>query len=423
MVVLLVIAIASVSGTVIPQNESIAFYVAKFGVAGYRIFSTLDIFDVYSSWWFQGLLFLLVINIVVCSLDRLPVTWKAVFSKHLSRNPSMFRNLMKKETFDTGLILETLKDACRKFASGGDGLQETPEGFFVIGEKGRWTRFGVYAVHLSIILLVVGALIGSIFGFEGYANIAEGQSVSSVQLSSGASRKLEFNLRCDDFSLSFYPNGAPREYRSSLTILEQGKPALKKDIVVNSPLRYKGINIFQSSYGLISVELTIVSNKTGKGYKENVGMGDSLKLPENLGTFVLTGFQGAMDYRGKDIGSVFYGHLISAEGKAQTILLPVSYPEFDRERKGDVTISVSGTRYYTGLQVTRDPGVWVVYAGFIMLILGCFVTFFTSHQRIFIEAVKYKGKYRVTVAGLANKNKFGMQQEVKRIAERLAKLG
>jgi cytochrome c biogenesis protein len=55
-----------------------------------------------------------------------------------------------------------------------------------------------------------------------------------------------------------------------------------------------------------------------------------------------------------------------------------------------------------------------------MLIAGCFVTFFTSHQRIFVEAVRMDGSCRVTVAGLANKNKYGMKQEVKRIAKNLA---
>jgi cytochrome c biogenesis protein len=422
-VLLLVIAGASVTGTVIPQNESVQIYVAKFGVAGYRILATLDMFDVYASWWFQALLFLLVINIVVCSIDRLPTTLKAVYSKRLSRNPAMYRNLMRKETFDTPLSPEALGGACEKLVTGGDGPQQTPEGFYTIGEKGRWTRFGVYGVHLSIVLLVVGAIIGSLFGFDGYAKIVEGESVSAVRLgNNGAVQKLEFELRCDDFDISFYPTGTPKEYRSTLTVLEQGEPTIQKDILVNSPLRYKGINIFQSGYDLLYVELTFKSRETGTEYRKQVAMGASVELPEDIGTFVLNGFQGAMDYKGQDIGPVFYGHLIPKEGEVQSILLPVEIPELDAQRKGDVSISVSGTLYYTGLQVTKDPGVWVVYAGFIILIVGCFVTFFTSHQRLFIEVVKQKEGCRVTVAGIANKNKFGMQQEVKRVAERLSAL-
>ncbi len=79
-------------------------------------------------------------------------------------------------------------------------------------------------------------------------------------------------------------------------------------------------------------------------------------------------------------------------------------------------------RYYTGLQVTRDPGVWLVYVGFMMLIGGCLVTFFMSHQRICIDIISDTKGSRVMVAGTANKNKLGMQNKVRKISERLSQL-
>ena len=56
-------------------------------------------------------------------------------------------------------------------------------------------------------------------------------------------------------------------------------------------------------------------------------------------------------------------------------------------------------RYYTGLQVTKDPGIWVVYTGFIVMIIGCFITFFMSHQRLCVEVIKSGGKSKVVVTG------------------------
>jgi len=79
-------------------------------------------------------------------------------------------------------------------------------------------------------------------------------------------------------------------------------------------------------------------------------------------------------------------------------------------------------RFYTGLQVNRDPGVWVVYCGFILMIIGCYTTFFTSHQQICIELVQTGKKTEVIVAGTANKNKSGMQTRVTGFADKLAKL-
>jgi cytochrome c biogenesis protein len=72
--------------------------------------------------------------------------------------------------------------------------------------------------------------------------------------------------------------------------------------------------------------------------------------------------------------------------------------------------------------VTKDPGVLLVYAGFIIMIIGCYVTFFMSHQRVCIEIIKGKAKSRVIVTGTANKNKMGMQQRVKKLSDKLANL-
>ena len=424
MVVLLTVAVSSIAGTLIPQNKSPEEYVAAFGEPFYRVFHALDMFDMYYSWWFQSLLLLLTLNIVVCSIDRFPKTWRVVFPKERAANPSRFRNLMTREVFDSALSLEALKETSEKLVSGGGGggMEKTPDGFFILGEKGRWTRFGVYAVHLSVILLLIGAVIGSLYGFDGYVNIAEGESVTAVRLRSGGQlQRLEFELRCDDFNVSFYPTGAPEEYRSSLTVLEGGAQVLQKDIIVNSPLRYKGINIFQSSYGQLpsdSVELSFTSKATGKTYTQMAEVGILIDLPENSGVFQLKGYRDAADFRGRNIGAAFVGELTTGDGKTEDILLPLEFPTFDGMRKGAMAISISNhePRYYTGLQVTRDPGVWVVYSGFILLIIGCFVTFFTSHQHLFVEVVQKKGKFRVTVSGSANKNKLGMQQEVRRIA-------
>jgi cytochrome c biogenesis protein len=103
-------------------------------------------------------------------------------------------------------------------------------------------------------------------------------------------------------------------------------------------------------------------------------------------------------------------------------------------RQGDVVISVAeqktktftlqkndGKRYYTGLQVTKDPGVWVVYFGFIVMIAGIIITFFMSHQRLLVE-VTIKGKQsKILVAGTANKNKLEMERKVQKIARLLSK--
>ena len=92
-------------------------------------------------------------------------------------------------------------------------------------------------------------------------------------------------------------------------------------------------------------------------------------------------------------------------------------------RKGQVFIAIADfvPRYYTGLQVSKDPGVWVVYVGFILMIIGIYITFFMSHQQLCVEVTAKGPKSQVMVAGTSNKNKMGMQKRVTQLAHQLEK--
>lgn len=430
-VLLLSIAATSVIGTLIPQNQNPENYLKAFGEPLYRIFDVFDLFDMYHSWWFQLLIIGLTINIIVCSIDRLSATWKIIFVKIPPFNISRFKKLSDKEEFIDERTPKQLQKTYETIISKSFGyyrVEDVDKGFCIFAEKWRWTRLGVYAVHLSVLLLLVGALIGSFFGFDGYVNIPEGETVSSIRLrNTGQIQNLGFNIRCDDFNLSFYDSGAPREFRSKLSILETGKPVLQKDIIVNDPLQYKGINFFQSSYGPLppkELTLSFKSLKTGKIYSQNTTIGQEIELPEDMGKFVVKDYRNSVDFRGQNVGEAFLGTLIPRDGSSVFVLLPARFPSFDAMRKGDAIFSIAGynQRYYTGLQVTSDPGVWVVYAGFIMMIIGCFITFFMSHQRLCIEVAQKGEKSEIMVAGTANKNKLGMKNKINKISQRLIDL-
>jgi len=430
-VLLLSLASTSIFGTVIPQNQSPADYFHNYGEFFYNFFSVLNIFDMYHSWWFQVLLLMLTINVIVCSLNRLSATWKIVFVKIPSFNVSKFKSLSNKEEFISNCSPEDLRSKYEQAASKKFSYcraEQTDKGFCVLAEKGRWTRLGVYTVHLSVILLLLGGLIGSIFGFEGFVNISEGETVNSIRLRKTEQiHNLDFAIRCDDFSVSFYETGAPKEFRSTLSIIEDGRSVLQKDIIVNAPLHYKGINLFQANYGMLppkEIALNIMSRETGMVYKKKMKIGMQIEVPEGMGTFVVKDYKNSFNYKGIVLGETFIGILNRKDGKSINIMLPLNFASFDKMRKGDLFFSVADydNRYYTGLQVTCDPGVLVVYSGFAIMIIGCFVTFFMSHQRLCIEVIKIGNKTKVMVAGTANKNKLGMQARLKKFSQNLANL-
>lgn len=437
--VLLSLAVTSIIGTLIPQNESPEAYFRTYGEVLYRIFHALDIFDMYHSWWFQFLLVMLSLNILVCSLDRLSSIWRVIFTKKPTFSIAKFKTLGRRREFSAPAEAESLKGTMESLVSSHfrySRTESTDDGYCIFAERNRWTRIGVYIVHLSVLLLLMGGLVGSIFGFEGFVNIPEGESAGTIRIrNSNRVRDLGFEIRCDDFNLTHYDTGMPKEYRSSLTILEDGKPVLQKDIIVNDPLRYKGINIYQSSYGSLppdtasleksGVALSVTSKETNMTYNLEAVPGEPVNLPEGRGTFVLEEVLPNYRFMGqRDLGETLKGTMrLKDQSEPVEILLPLRFSRFDMMRRGPYFVfAVQGfeQRFYTGLQVARDPGVPLVYLGFVIMIAGCFVTFFMSHQRLCVAVSQKKRGAEVMVSGSANKNPVAMDQLVVKMTRLLS---
>jgi cytochrome c biogenesis protein len=453
---LLSLAATSIIGTVIPQNGRPADYFQTYGESLYRLMAAINsvfsIFDMYHSWWFQLLLVLLTVNIIICSVERFSATWKIVRKRGSGFKASRFKNVSEKRELTCDGSAGELNDTSRQLAVekfGYTRTEDTEQGFRVFGETGRWSRLGVYIVHLSVIVLLVGGLIGSKFGFDGYVDIPEGEKASRISIpNKNEIRQLDFEIRCDDFDVSYYETGQPKEYRSSLTILENGKPVLQKDVIVNDPLTYKGINFYQSSLRELpprqtaqtdpqKIALEIQSRETGMSYMFETAIGKKIDIPEGLGQITLTDFKKGFKFRDTDLGDVLVGKLIQKNGIEVDVILPVRFPGFDKmgpmlnpKRTKAVFIQIlnspSGNtpmekRYATILGVTKDPGVWMVYTGFIMMIIGFFITFFMSHQILFIEIIPADSRFRIIISGIANKNKLGMQRKIDRLFVELQK--
>ena len=98
-VLLLTLAATSIIGTLIPQNEAPQAYLQAFGASLYRFFDLLGFLDLYHSWWYQALMLLLALNILVCSIDRLSATWRIIFPERPKFNLARFRRVEPKEEF------------------------------------------------------------------------------------------------------------------------------------------------------------------------------------------------------------------------------------------------------------------------------------------------------------------------------------
>ena len=413
----------SIIGTIIPQKETAQWYIDRYGEATANLFQILSITpDMYSSVWFLCLLGLLCLNLIVCSLDRFPGVWRQIKADNLNtplnRLDKMEPQCRWQLNSSPASSVNTLKIALQ---SNGWKTEERElsNTFLLFAQKGALTRTGVYIVHASILIIFAGAIIGSILGFKGNIILPETKTTDKAYtFDTHSPIDLGFEVRCDHFNVEFYDNGMPKSYRSQLTILENGKAVKEKAIVVNDPLSYKGITFYQSSYEPSRDFLITVTNK-------NTGLSETAIIPYQ-------------QQRSLDKSSLHLG-VVNAEAQGQSVKRIKIWLNDDNgapslfwlnngeqvtvERtKNNYTVSAK-QMYATGLQVAKDPGVWTVYTGCALMILGLIIAFFMSHQRIWLSIQEEAdGKSSILMAGNANKNKAGFEKTFQALSQIIKKV-
>lgn len=410
LLILILIAVTSIIGTVIPQKEAAEFYVSNYGATYAQIFQILDIPDMYNSWWFLALLFLLCFNLVICSFDRFPGVWKQVKADGLDVPADRVRKMSNRSDWSVdGTLSDTQTTITEKLKRKGfKTTSKTDDGsLLMFSQKGNWSRTGVYIVHASIIVIFIGAIIGSLGGFKGSVMIPETMERSKVFLFGNKGvKELDFTIRCEDFAIEFYANGMPKEYTSILTVIEQGKEILTKSIEVNDPLTYKGITFYQSSYQPTQdfvITITLPDGDTKKTF--TTAFQEQIEWTEQGLKFGIINAK----VRGQEI--VTSKLWFSDEGGSPDTVWIDNGESIDVQRESGTYKITAKQMYATGLQVAKDPGVWWVYIGCGLMLFGLYVAFFMSHRRIWVLLTETKNITEVLLTGSANKNRPGFEKQ------------
>jgi len=406
---LLTLAVTSIVGTIIEQQQNPEKYLMEYGPTAYKIMKFLGFTDVYHSWWYISLLTLLAVNLVVCSIKRLPKIWKVAmeprktfpqgFEKNLKISHSITLFAPKDE------IKNKLVEALKRLKYKVEVVKDDEKEAHIFADKHVFARFGVYIVHLGVLIVLIGGLVTAIFGFRGYMNLAEGTSSNLVSFFSGPKIiELPFYVKCNKFTIDFYPSGMPKAYISDLTIIENGKPVLEKEIKVNEPLKYKGIYFYQASYGQGEAILKIKDKKgvrvVGVAFGQPVKFGDGIYLR----VVSLDGNTGTIG-----VELIEHGKVINAT------IRPFIFYKVPGTDKSFSMVDFKPV-FYTGLQVSKDPGTWIVWVGSTILIIGLVVAFFVPHRRVWarVEA-KGENKTRLVIGGLTNKGTEGLAQDLEKV--------
>lgn len=287
---LVVVAIASVIGTILRQNQPYTDYQIKFGSFWFDLFKTLDLYDVYSAVWFLSILAFLVISIATCVGRNTPGVLREL--RHYRENvQEKSLRAMKHQT-----VIPTAQNTAQAQALATRILHN--QGFktrqkasadhtVVAGMKGRANHWGYWLTHVGMIVIFIGGLLDSRlplmlaewqgtlkpetrnipagevpaisqlstsnFSYRGSVDIPEGSRANILfqPMREGYFvQHLPFEVEVKEFRVEHYSTGMPKSFESDLVIHDKdlAKP-LETTISVNHPLFYKGVAIYQANFG------------------------------------------------------------------------------------------------------------------------------------------------------------------------------
>jgi len=331
--ILVVLAIASIIGTVLQQNQSYNDYIIKFGPFWHEVYKTLGLYDVYSAVWFLVLLGFLVLSTSVCVYRNTPIMLREMQQFRLHAKEKSLKSMKHSSTWQvdakqesTDYLVQKAKLYLSQF-----GLQVKDESFdkhhTLVAKKGGANRIGYILTHIGIVVICIGGLVdgnlslkvkewlGDIkvetrniaakdvpaqsrlkpdqsMSFRGAITLPEGTTSNFIFLNVRDGylvQELPFAVELKNFRVEHYESGQPKSFESDLVIHDKERENFEATISVNYPLFYRGYAIYQASFGDGGTKLDLavrpffakpINNKAQRlAIKGEVNKNSSIKTP------------------------------------------------------------------------------------------------------------------------------------------------
>ena len=445
-ILLILVVILAAAGTVILQRPATDAEEMQraYSPQMLRLLDGSGLTDVFHAWCFVLLLSLVSLSIIAASIQRFPNAWR-FYSRPYKSPDESFRQALPTHVLipitdeEAGL---TAADHVFQRAGLNPERIVRKSSFSLFGERHRFSEMAVYIVHASLLLIFLGGIVDALFGWRAFVTLTRGQQSSQVETQTGSKLDLPFAVRCDGAGQENYADGTPKRWWSDLAVVENGKETLRKQIVVNEPLVYRGIRFYQASYGKTGKLDQLVLTATPRNTKApnsqpardiSIALNETLsldpdttvRLAEFIPDFVVQ--DGHVYARSNDlenpaahlvVGSKKSGHTVNVwlpriEGLEQNPEQNDASP-YELEGK-DVQMA-----YFTGLEVSHEPGQWGVWAGVVVMGLGLALVFYFVHTRVWAVPVRdARGQLMLWVGGTANKNKDVFEQRFRKLVEQI----
>ncbi len=398
--ILLLISFCSVLGTIIEQDQSIEIYKINYPLTnpifGYLTWDRILKFGldhVYKTWWFFLLIFLFGLSLMLCSfLQQLP-------SLKIARRCQFFRTInqfyrLKISTILNNISFNRIVSRIRK-----KNYSIFQQKNIIYCYKGLIGRITPIIVHFSIIVILLGTIISSLFGFKAQEIVPKTEIfyIQNIFNNGQLTTISKISARINDFWITYTKSKTISQFYSDISILDnQGNEIDRKTISVNYPIIYKNIYYYQTDWNLIGlrfqnlnneiteyplVNILTNQNKVWLTWVTNYSQVDNgiIAILDNL-----QGYCSLYNEMGKFIGNIELNETINFQQSISLLEIISS----------------------TGLQIKLDPGLPIIYTGFLFLMLSTLISYFTYSQIWIIQK-----NHKIYIGGNTNRAIFEFELE------------
>ena len=389
-VILLLIAALSIIGTVIEQDQSVETYKLNypltnkvFGFLSWDIILRFGFDHIYKTWWFITLILLFGLSLLTCTLlQQFP-------SLKIARRCQFFRTTQQFCRLNISTNLQHLSFSQILFRIKENNYSIFQQKNIIYCYKGLIGRIAPIIVHFSMILTLVGAIIGSIGGFKAQEIIPKTETfhIQNVLNNGQFTFIPRVSIRINDFWITYTKQTTITQFYSDLSILNvDGNEVERKTIFVNSPAKYNGIDYYQTDWNILGLRIKnkdfsifqypfiTLPNSTEKIWLSWIS--SNPQLNDGL-TVLIDNLQGYCSVYNKS--GNFLGNL-----------------ELNENLKMQNSLTLIDILSSTGLQIKSDPGILLIYSGFLFLMISTLISYITYSQIWIIQDKKknfYWGKY------------------------------
>lgn len=398
--ILLLISVCSILGTIIEQDQSIEIYKVNYpltnpvlGFLTWDMILQLGLDHVYKTWWFFLLMFLFGFSLISCTfLQQFP-------SLKVARRCQFFRTTEQFYRLKISTILTTFA-----YSQILGRIQQNQYSIFqqkdiVYCYKGLIGRVAPILVHISMILILFGTIVSSLFGFKAQEIVPKTEQfhIQNILTSGQLTSIPEISVRINDFWINYTKNKTISQFYSDLSVLNsEGSEIDRKTISVNYPLIYKGLYYYQTDWNLIGLRFQTETNETLEYPLVNALNNQNkvwltwLSTNSSLTTGLIIIIDNLEGYCSiYDPSGIFLGNLELNE--TLTFNFPLTLLEI-----------ISST----GLQIKTDFGIPIIYGGFFLLMSSTLISYITYSQIWIVEKQK-----QLFIGGTTNRAIFDFELE------------